>query len=313
MIRICAVLVTAVSFLRADSVSLDWSSGLLLDQVMAQARENPKLGEAAFHFLRVVGEDRKDEITPELLSAFTYRKDLFPLLLLSDPRVRAQAFERIGRLATPEALAYLESIDLARFPSVEDQDIIRSISLGIFLAQATRIPDAQRRWEFYAETLRHPPEGLGRDGPLAMAYRGLCSEGALGFLPDIEAHVRRENTQTAEHRFQRCKEMMHLVATHASRAAGLEAALYTNARVPEEDLRGWAMQELGDIHTQESRAILERFVRAAEAKLGPSPETRKAAMNQDPMLWSDFKIAESKAAKLDMILSPPIGARDRRE
>ena len=228
--------------------------------------------------------------------------------------MRGLAFQQIGRLATPEALVYLESIDLARFPAVEDQDIICSIRLGIFLARAARISDSQRRWEFYAETLRHPPEGLDRDGPLAVAYRGICTEGALGFLPDIEATIGRVRARADwEEGIRYCKEMMHLVATHASRAAGLEAALYTNARVPEEDLRGWAMQELGDIHTQESRAILERFARAAEAKLGPSPETRNAAMRQDPSLFSDFRSAESVSVALGIILSPPSGASDCKE
>ncbi len=280
---------------------------------MFQVQENPKLSAAAFHFLRVVGEGRADELSPDLLAAFSYRKDLFFPRQLAGAEMRGLAFQQIGRLATPEALAYLENIDLARFPAVEDQPIARSVPWGIFLARAARIPDSQRRWEFYAETLRHPPEGLGRDGPLAMAYRGLCSEGALSFLPDVEVYLRRENAQTAGPRTQRCKEMMHLVATHPSRPAGLEAALYTNSRVPEEDLRGWAIQELGDIHTQESRAILERFVKTAEAKLGPNPETRNAAMRQDPSLFSDFRSAESVSVALGIILSPPIGARDRKE
>lgn len=269
---------------------LYWSSFGLFDRVVTQARDDPALKEAAFRFLCAVAEGRKDEISPKSVAAFSYRSDLFRPPELAEVWVRARAYEQIGRLATPGALAYLESIDLSQFTAVEDQPYARSVPLGIFLARTGQMADKQRRWEFYAETLRHPPEGLGRDGPLAMAYRGLCTEGALGFLPDVETYVRRESAlKDEERRIRSCREMMHLVASHPSRAAGLEAALYVDMNVYGKYFRSWAIQELGEMNTDESQAVLKKFFVAAKAKIGPNFETRAEAIRQDPMLWTDFE------------------------
>jgi hypothetical protein len=309
IIRSSVFLVMAISSLQAEMAPLYWSSLGLFDRVVTQARDNPELKDAAFHFLRVVAEGRKDEISRESLAAFSYRGDYFQPRELAEIGVRARAYEQIGRLATPEALAYLESIDLAQFTTVEDQPFAMSIPFGIFLAKAGQIEDPQRRWEFYAETLRHPPEGLGRGGPLAAAYGGLCTEGALGFLPNVEAHIRRGSARKdQEEQIQSCKQMMHLVASHSSRAAGLEAALYVDTNVYGKYFRSWAIQELGEMHTEESQAILKKFVQTEPAKLGPSDETRREAIRQDPMLWSDFQ-----SARLALRLSAKNKERDGNE
>jgi hypothetical protein len=270
---------------------LDGLSFSLFDSVVTQARDEPNLRGGAFHFLRMVAEGRTDEVSRELLAGFTYRAHHFRPVELAQIRVRARAYEQIGRLATPEAQAYLEAIDLSQFNTVDDQPFAMSIPFGIFLAKAGQIADPQRRWEFYAETLRHPPEGLGRDGPLSASYRGLCSEGALGFLPDVEAYVRRKGArESQEERIQSCKQMMHLVASHSSRVAGLEAALYEDTKVFGKYFRSWAVQELDEMHTKESRAALERFVNDTKTRSGTAPD--------DSDLRRDLRSAELALVRL---------------
>lgn len=305
MIRFGIFLIAAISSLQADMLPFYWHSFRLFDRVVAQARETPTLKEPAFHFLRLIAEGRKGEMSPELLAAFSYREELFAPLQFPYAPVRARAFEQIGRLATPEALAYLESVDVSQFLAVEDQPMAAAIPLGIFLARVAQITDSQRRWEFYAETLRHPPEGLGRDGPLWLAERGLCTEGALSFLPDVEAYARRWGSQgEPEDDIRYCKEMMNLAATHVSRIAAFEAALYMDTKTHGKYFHAGAINLLSEIYTKESQAALTRFAQVAEAKMGPTQETRNAALRQDPSLWTDLESARLALAKLSLILSP---------
>jgi hypothetical protein len=280
--------------LHAETLSFHWESTSLFDQIVIQARDNPSLKAVAFRFFKIVGEGRKDEISRELMADFRMRGTLFIPLQLASVEVRARAYEQIGRLATPEALAYLEAIDLNQFTTVEEQPYARSIPFGIFLAKAGQMEDAQRRWEFYAETLRDPPAGLGRDGPLAAAHNGLCTEGALAFLPDVETYIRRGHDSKEEEAWvQSCKQMMHLVASHTSRVAGLEAALYVDVNVYGKYFRAWAIQVLAEIYTKESRAALEKFIRAAKTWPGGTYDgLQPGAKDIDPQLRIDIRSAE---------------------
>jgi hypothetical protein len=286
----------ATALLQAETFPLDWQSARLFEEIVSQARDKAPLKEVAFRFLKIVAEGRKDEISRELVADFRSRGNFFHPQQLAEIGVRARAYEQIGRLATPEALAYLESIDLTQFTTVEEQPFARSIPFGIFLAKAGQMEDAQRRWEFYAETLRHPPAGLGRDGPLAAAYSGLCTEGALGFLPDIEMHIRRGRARKEqEDRIQSCRQMMHMVASHSSRVAGLEAALYVDTNVYGKYFRAWAIQVLAEMHTQESRTALEKFI--ATAKTWPGArygdfQRQPGVTEGDPQLRNDIRSAE---------------------
>lgn len=277
--------------LQAATLRLDWQTARLFEEIVTQARDNPPLKEVAFRFLKIVAEGRKDEISRELVADFRSKGNFFHPQQLAEIGVRARAYEQIGRLATPEALAYLEGINLSQFTTVEDQPFARFIPFGIFLAKAGQIEDPQRRWEFYAETLRHPPEGLGRDGPLAAAYGGLCTEGALSFLPDVETYIRRgNNSKEEEERIQSCKQLMHFVASHPSRVAGLEVALYVDTNVHGKYIRPWAIEVLAEIHTKESRAALEKFV--SEAK------TWHGATVYDSQLSRDIRNAELVLVRL---------------
>lgn len=285
-----ALAAIATSTIQAESLRLYWSSFVLFDRIVTQARDHPELKVEAFHFLRVVAEGRKDEISPKLVVSFPAAGNHFVPFELAEIGVRARAFEQIGRLATPEALAYLESVDVSKFSSLQDQPLAASIPLGIFFAKVGQIPDQLRRWEFLAETLRHPPEGLGRGGPLAMAYRGLCTEGALRFLPDVESYLRRESPRKVlSIKIQLCREMMHLTASHQDRAKGLGAALRMDDEPFTLLLRGWAIQELSEMHTKESRDVLGKFINDAKAQKGDALRLSR--------LGSDVRSAELALAR----------------
>ncbi len=97
---------------------------------------------------------------------------------------------------------------------------------------------------------------------------------------------------------------MNLAATHVSRIAAFEAALYMDTKTHGKYFHARAINLLSEIYTKESQAALTRFAQVAEAKMGPTQETRNAALRQDPSLWTDLESARLALAKLSLILSP---------
>lgn len=91
----------------------------VFDEVLAQAKADPKLRWAALRLVRASAEGRAMEIDAEMLQPFRILEEAIEAGEMSGENSRVAAFLAIGRLGSPSAREYLDAITKDQFAETE--------------------------------------------------------------------------------------------------------------------------------------------------------------------------------------------------
>lgn len=241
----------------------------VLEEALAQAKADPNLREAALRLLRATAEGRAAEVDAEMLQSFQILDESINAEEMNSESARVAAFLAIGKLGSPAAREYLEIIKKEQFSEAEREPLWQSVLLARHEWILTTLPDMKRRVDFLVSLLRARRENVWIWAPEGWALDQLCSIGDINALPELEAAIQRNVDMSQRSQSLRlCRDIAYLVSSQRDRVAALSAALRIDEAGLNEPLLHWAISELGQMRTRESRAALEKFVENAMARRG---------------------------------------------
>lgn len=244
-----------------------WWTRCVFNEVVARSRENPDLRGPALLLLRTAAEGRAEEISDEMLQPFRIPRgrDFIEIAASNSIEGRLLAFRSIGRLASPEARAYLDAVDERQLPEGEESRFSEEIRKAQYELRLDERTDPQRRAEFLVEILRAHRADPYTPVPSAWAAGELCRMGAMQFLSEVELSLRegRPSSQKEE-QVQLCREEMRLVSSKPDRTEVLGSVLRGQETLRNSPLVTAVISELGEARTEASWKALEEFVNYAQ-------------------------------------------------
>ena len=233
----------------------------LIDHVERRGRRGPSIvTSAAFAVLKLMAEGRTRDASPDA----EVKVGLEPGAKLRGPEFAGshvvpcpRALRVIGRLGSPDALAYLQHLkktDIEPDPSGQvwssgtDRTALRE-------AQLNRIPEGRARVRFLEDTTIDTRSAAAR-----WAVEELCDRGSRESLPFIIQHLTRVYSLAREvdGALKFCEARIDLISRDPDRIKALGSFLSVHS-VGDPELFGWAINTLRDMKSARAEAEVERF------------------------------------------------------
>jgi hypothetical protein len=186
--------------------------------------------------------------------------------------VRIYAMRRIGDVALPEALEYLQNLKKDDFMAERSSQIWETAQIALHQAHVNRIPDELGKTEFLENTLsEHTPA-------ISWAVEELCNRGSYRSLALIRESIRKRNpTRDGEQQIEFCRARMDILARNFDRTRALGSFLSVSEGSNDRDLRAWAINQLYLTKDPKADAELERYLNEI-GKL-PKDSPQRAALS----------------------------------
>lgn len=277
LLLISLMATAAAMHANARALSAAWWPRAIFNEIVARAGENPDLQAGALLLLREAAEGQGERITDAMLLPFGIGREYVQNDAIKSLEVRTLAYLAIGRLSNSGALEYLASVHIEQFSDEERTALSEPIRSAIYMARLGQISDRERRVEFLVDIVRTKRTDYSAKVPVGWAEDELCRMGAVAFLPEVEASIKRDTTSwRSESRSLLCREKMRVAASQPSRTATLASALRSKNTLENGALLTWVINELAELRTTESWRALEQFAREAR-------QTHGQAIRQTPI------------------------------
>ncbi len=232
----------------------------LVDEMVAKAKGNSASQGVVLEILERIVERQIQSARLDLelaagLPCGQFRKPEF-----STDEVRIEALLRISDLDMPEALDYLKKLSKDRIAPVSSGQVWDSAEIALHRAELNRISDENARIGFLEETTGDKSAAAER-----WAVQSLCNQGSKRSLPFIRESVRRRNpTADGEEQIRFCEARMAIISRSPDRTKALASLLVVTNGVTDQELLGWAVNELRDIDSPQADAEIQRYAKEIE-------------------------------------------------
>lgn len=239
----------------------------IFEAIVEKASAQPDVRNDALMLFAMLAEGRPVEI-PEAVEA---RLGLPPINFLSVPfsrrHNRAQACGYIGKLATKEAIAYLELLSTGNFKSDDVSEIWPVCRVGLAEARMRNLPTREERVRFLEVELRSEHDAWSRPLVGHWLMNQLCDTGNIASLPAIVTYVRQwqGKSPTSDSEIAFCRQRMEVIASNPDRVQAIASVLKLSGIEKETRLYGWAIHSLMEIGSTEAIGALDRFTALVEA------------------------------------------------
>jgi len=174
--------------------------------------------------------------------------------------LRKAAVEKLGDLGSPAAKDMLKNLS----ENLPWTDSTRPLKRAAFLAYwRISVAEQSKHEDQVAILMKALHAKLGTiiaSNVQIWAADELANRGIKEALPEIIKSVRYRNpTERGEEQIRLCTTKIELITTSANREEALTRALAMKDFTQEQELRKWAIQELGKLGTQDSQSVLVGF------------------------------------------------------
>lgn len=246
----------------------------VFETIVANAKANPEVRNDALMLLALVVEGRAVEI-PEAVEA---RVGLPPTDFLLSPYAylpnRGSACRYIGKLATAEAVAYLENLSTGNFKEEARAEVWPQCQVALAEGRMLLIPSPDGRIRFLIEQLHAEPVMYSRGAVGHWSYNTLCDSGDRAALAPVTETIRKwwGNTRQSADDIAFCRQRIEVIASSPDRVQALASVLKQTPSDDNDRLFQWAIGSLANIGSKEAFEELDHFVARAAALRGGDPE-----------------------------------------
>ncbi len=262
---ICSLGITG-GFCHASTVEMADFSG-----VLEKVRLDPSRGGAVLTLLQALAEGRSEAAATLGLSFGLGETDIRSIAYTS-PGGRAEAFRAIGKLGTPEALAYLEGLSAADFALGETTDLWSAARIAIYTAQLDAIPSWPEKARFLEDlVVSEHLDPFVRSRVMTWASEQLCDNGVLTSLAVVQGMLYEWAGSRAQEQAHFCELRMRAIASSPDRVTGLGSVLQVTDRLPDHKLIRWAIRSLSAMDDPRALEALTGYERAVLELPATSP------------------------------------------
>lgn len=240
-----------------------------------EATRSPRTKDAALGVLESVAEGRVAAMDDAMAGQFGFAPGQLRQTWFQAPGVKMYAIQKIGETGLPEAAAFLSGL--------KPDDPAQRAAVQIAAQQITlnRIADEGEQARFLTGVLNEALTDRESAAHLAAvvhwALNELCDRGD----PEAPALFRARNAQwdsssRGDEQAQFCDARVRVLARGGSKTKSLASVLTTDfASLVDLRLASWAIDQLGAVDSNESRAELRRFASALAKLPDPSAERER--------------------------------------
>lgn len=229
----------------------------LVDEMVVKAKAIPASQAVALEILERIVERQIQSARPDLELAAGLPYGQFRKPEFSTDEVRIRALLRISDLDLPEALDYLKNLSKDRLAPVSSSQVWDTAEIALHRAELNRISDENARVPFLEDTTG------GKSAAVAWwAVQSLCNQGSQRSLPFIRESIWRHNpTADGQQQISFCETRMAIVSRNPDRTKALASLLVVTNGVTDQELLGWAINELHDIDSPQADAEIQRYAK----------------------------------------------------
>ncbi len=158
----------------------------LIDHVGAAAGAGLPSQSVASAVLKLIAEGRMRDASPDAEKKVGLEPGTLRGTEFQEDVVRSRALRVIGRLGSPDALAYLQHLKKTDIEPDPSGQVWSSAQIGLAEAQLNRIPEGRARIRFLEDTTIDTRSAAAR-----WAVEELCDRGSRESLPFIIQHLTR--------------------------------------------------------------------------------------------------------------------------
>lgn len=226
----------------------------LIDRVGAAAKGDLPTYSAALEILERIAEGRMGSADPNLEARVGLERGQLHGPEFKNETVRSYALRRIGELDVPEIITYLQNLKKDDFQPDISGRMSSAAEIAFRQAQLNHIDGQQEKIRFLEETTRD------RSAAAWWAVQELCNRGCQESLAVVRESIwRQEPTDRGREQADFCEARMAIIARDPSRTKALGSFLSTNNGGTDQELTGWAINELHDINSPAADAELGRY------------------------------------------------------
>jgi hypothetical protein len=264
----------------------------LLDRLLAVTSSESATRYVALDLLERVASGTMDAVGVELetQAGLGLRPGKMHEPAFKDPEVRIYALRRIGGVALPEALEYLQNLKRDDLMADKSGQLWQNAQIALHQARLNRIPDELGKTEFLENTLgEHTPA-------ISWAVEELCNRGIYRSLNLIRDSIRKRNPiRDGEQQIEFCQARMEILARNFDRTRAIGSFLSVSEGSNDRDLIGWAINQLYLMKDPKADAELERYMNEI-GKLPKDSSQRAALSLTEQMIRVRLDISRSNRA-----------------
>lgn len=265
--RVLVLLVATATCFASEPVPADQARERY-EQILNEVRQEPSLSRSALDLLRAVAESRGEDVASDAAVRFGFDAGEFKDRKYKFMSSRGPALWAIGELGTPEAVAYLESLQQADFDPRDEFELWATVQRTLLDLTLDQIPSE-------AEKARYL-EGVIREGTTAFwAAARLCETGMLSSFPVVDQYLRTRNPQRGAENAQFCEARMGTLASNPDRITALSSVLQVTNGLADEKLTMWAIRSLTAMESPRADEIMERYEQQVLDLPDGSPQKRE--------------------------------------
>lgn len=249
-----------------------------MNRVVDEASRNAALRDDAFQFLVLITEGRGGRPSAQLISRLRLTEIVGTVPADPDISLRAEAFRRLGELATPQAIRYLKRFTEKDFSPNDRRTLWAAVQIGLLTAELEEMGSSPQKHQLLESLLLTDSATPVRGDVQSWAWNRLCDDGVLGALPLIKAAMDDyygDGRSIDEGRF--CEERMWSVSGKPNPIDAYRDVLIHNAGASER-LRLWAFDRVIRMNTDESRKVLNAFIQWVDGLPAGHPD--RAALQE---------------------------------
>lgn len=231
-----------------------------MNRVVDEASRNAELRDDAFQLLVLIAEGRGGQPSAQLISRLRLTETVGAVPADPDISLRAEAFRRMGEVATPQAISYLKRFTEKDFSPSDRRTLWAAVQIGLLTAQLEEMASNLQKHRLLESLLLNDSATPARGDVQYWAWNRLCDDGVLGALPLIKAAMDvyyGDGRSIDEGRF--CEERMWSVSENPNPLDTFRHVLIHNASASER-LRLWALGRVIRMNSDESRKVLSAFI-----------------------------------------------------
>ena len=247
---------------------------LRFELVLQLVQQDSSLASPALEFMKGVAENRAAVLPVQLESQLQLRpNELQSPNYLSD-LARAHAFRAIGRLGTPEAIAYLEGVGAEDFTPDDGHEPWQAAQEALQDALLEKIPNWAEKAQVLEAKIRENSAPEGNGYVANWAGERLCNSGMLASYPVVQEFLLQQDSVRGPENARFCELRMRALASSPDRVAALGSILTVTAGLADERLTNWAIDELTEMKSSRADEVMERFEKSV-SDLPNGPQKRE--------------------------------------
>jgi hypothetical protein len=255
----------------------------LLDRIAGTALQQPSKAEEAVAILKAILDAKADSVRAKFVEMSGFDAATSAQLALAPDEARCRAAEKLGELGAAHldsAREALASFSLQSNRREQDPAVYWCAEAALVAFQVGLAPTRAEKIRVLEDAL-DPPSQKIHNYVDVWARGRLCDLGAAGDLPRIIQEILDSRQDgIAQQEIDSCRTKSEILARDPDRLKALTTVIfpnglsgtlppglkpgYTDAEFRTDQLRGWALYQIVDMHTAEADHILTLYFAAVE-------------------------------------------------